>query len=69
MAVGGRVIQCGTASVANWSPAPTGLRNEREVLTRRLQWTGFVVFDFAAESAAAERTLLAWFSQGALVYD
>lgn len=47
MRVGGRVIQCGTASIASWSPVPTGPRNEREILTRRLSWNGFVLFDHA----------------------
>ncbi|MGV0819101.1 NADP-dependent oxidoreductase [Martelella sp. AMO21009] len=45
MAVGGRVVQCGTASIASWSPPPTGPRNEREILNRRLIWSGFVIFD------------------------
>lgn len=43
----GRIVQCGTASVASWSPAPAGPRNEREVLTRRVCWSGFVIFDHA----------------------
>jgi NADPH-dependent curcumin reductase CurA len=45
MARFGKVIQCGTAATSSWSPPPFGLRNEREVLTRALTWTGFVVFD------------------------
>lgn len=49
MKVGGRVIQCGTASIDRWSPPPTGPRHEREVLTRRLTWQGFVIFDHQAE--------------------
>jgi NADPH-dependent curcumin reductase len=57
----GRVVQCGTAANASWSPAPTGPRVEREVLTRRLRWSGFVVFDHIAEfpEAAAALTQLA----------
>ena len=51
MAVRGRIVQCGTASVASWSPPPTGPRNEREILTRRLVWNGFVAFDHAARHA------------------
>lgn len=48
MNVAGRIVQCGTASIAQWSPAPMGLRNEREILSRRLQWGGFVIFDHTA---------------------
>jgi len=53
MAVAGRLIQCGTASIASWSPLPLGPRNEREILTRRLSWNGFVVFDHLSEFNAA----------------
>lgn len=65
----GRMIQCGTASIASWSPPPTGLRPEREVLTRRLHWAGFIIFDHVAAfpEAADELTRLAL--SGRLVYD
>ena len=45
MRLNGRVIQCGTAANASWSPTPAGPRQEREVLTRRLRWSGFIIFD------------------------
>ncbi len=64
MSVGGRVVQCGTASVASWTPPPTGPRAEREVLTRRLIWSGFVIFDHAAHFAAAAEDLAAWHASG-----
>jgi NADPH-dependent curcumin reductase CurA len=69
MRQGGRIVQCGTASTASWSPSPTGLRPEREVLTRRLQWAGFIIFDHIADfpKAADELTRLAL--RGDLVYD
>lgn len=69
MAIGGRVVQCGTVSVPQWTPAPTGMRNEREVLTRRLQWSGFVIFDRSADFNAAAQTLADWLAQGKLVHD
>src|SRR5712671_7115525 len=53
MRLHGRVIQCGTAANASWSPSPTGPRQEREVLTRRLLWSGFIIFDHIAEFPAA----------------
>jgi NADPH-dependent curcumin reductase CurA len=69
MAIGGRVIQCGTAAIPNWEPIPTGLRNEREVLTRRLIWSGFVIFDHMAGWQKAIRTLADWLQKGVLNYD
>jgi NADPH-dependent curcumin reductase CurA len=69
MRVGGRVVQCGTAAIASWMPPPVGPRNEREVLTRRLTWSGFVIFDHQAALPAAMATLSAWCQQGDLVYD
>ncbi len=69
MAVAGRVVQCGTASTAVWAPTPTGLRNEREMLTRRLIWSGFVVFDHTTRFAAASRALVVWYQAGKLIYD
>lgn len=69
MAVGGRIVQCGTASIPVWNPAPTGPRNEREILTRRLVWSGFVVFDHANRFAAASQALVAWYRDGQLTYD
>lgn len=69
MAVGGRVVQCGTASVASWNPPPQGLRNEREVLTRRLIWSGFVMFDHMGDFPAAVRELESLVQQGKLQFD
>ncbi|MFA5494955.1 MAG: NADP-dependent oxidoreductase [Porticoccaceae bacterium] len=69
MRVGGRIVQCGTASIAAWNPPPQGLRNEREVLTRRLVWSGFVIFDHMADFAAAVGELAAMVRQGQLRYE
>jgi NADPH-dependent curcumin reductase CurA len=69
MAVGGRIVQCGTAANQIWTPLPTGPRNEREILTRRLVWSGFVIFDYAASFDEAGEQLAAWWSEGRLTYD
>ncbi|MGF3023701.1 NADP-dependent oxidoreductase [Methylobacterium aquaticum] len=69
MAVGGRIVQCGTASVANWAETPTGPRVEREILTRRLVWSGFVVLDHAARFDEAVADLAGWFGEGRIVLD
>jgi NADPH-dependent curcumin reductase len=69
MNVGGRIVQCGTASVANWTPVPTGPRNEREVLTRRLQWGGFVIFDHIAAFPEALAVLAPRVAAGTLAFE
>jgi NADPH-dependent curcumin reductase len=69
MRIGGRVVQCGTAAIDRWQPAPMGLRNEREVMTRRLNWSGFVIFDHLAEVPEVTSQLLKWLDAGELVYD
>ena len=45
LAVGARVVICGTASVAQWNPVPLGPRVERVLLTRRARMQGFLLFD------------------------
>ena len=69
MAGGGRIVQCGTAANQAWTPPPTGPRNEREVLTRRLVWSGFVVFDHTARFEQSARQLAAWHLDGRLAYE
>jgi NADPH-dependent curcumin reductase len=69
MRLRGRIIQCGTAANASWTPVPTGPRPEREILTRRLRWSGFIIFDHVSEfdKAAAHLTELAL--DGKIVHD
>ena len=69
MAVGGRIVQCGTASIASWDPVPQGPRNEREILTRRLHWGGFVIFDHRDRFPEAAAQLAQWHRDGAIAYD
>lgn len=64
MAIAGRVVQCGTAAIASWNPPPTGLRNEREVLTRRLVWGGFILFDHLDGYDKAVAQLASWYAAG-----
>lgn len=68
MAVGGRIVQCGTAANQTWSPPPTGPRNEREIMIRRLVWSGFVIFDHLAEYARACDDLTAMHASGGLTF-
>lgn len=68
MAVTGRIVQCGTAANQSWSPPPTGPRNEREIMTRRLVWSGFVIFDHLDGYAAACDDLTAMYQDGKLTF-
>lgn len=45
LAIGARVVICGTASIPQWNPAPMGPRVERILLTRRARMQGFIIFD------------------------
>lgn len=45
MAIGGKIVVCGTAAVDSWNPAPLGPRVERPILAKRLTVQGFVAFD------------------------
>jgi len=69
MRLHGRVIQCGTAANASWSPTPTGPRQEREVLTRRLRWSGFIIFDHVADFPAAATELTRLAARNEIVFD
>jgi len=69
MNVRGRVIQCGTVSIASWVPQPLGPRIEREVLTRRLRIEGFVIFDHMDRFEAAADALAQMLSDGRIRYD
>ena len=69
MNVGGRIVQCGTAANSAWNPPPTGPRNEREIMTRRLIWSGFMIFDHQGRFAAAAEALTRMYQQGKINYD
>ena len=62
----GRVIICGTLATTSWIPAPTGLRNEREILTRRLRVAGFVIFDHTSKFDEVAEKLAQLLAQGKL---
>lgn len=68
LAVGARVIVCGTASVASWDPAPLGPRVERHLLVKRASMQGLLVMDHQARYAAALEALSAWVEAGLIRY-
>lgn len=67
--VGARVIICGTASIANWNPAPLGPRVERQLLVKRARMQGFVILDHRVHYAAARADLATWVRQGLIRYE
>jgi NADPH-dependent curcumin reductase len=66
--VGARIVVCGTASVANWNPWPSGLRIERHVLVKRARLQGFVIFDHMGHEPVARADLAQWLRDGRLQY-
>jgi NADPH-dependent curcumin reductase CurA len=69
LAVGARVVVCGTASIASWDPWPTGPRVERHLLVKRARMQGFVIFDHMARYEASVATLADWVRAGRLRYE
>jgi len=68
LAVGARVVICGTASVANWDPPPMGPRVERHLLVKRARVSGLLVFDYQPRYEEAVARLAAWVREGRLDY-
>lgn len=66
LAIGARVVICGTASVASWDPPPMGPRVERHLLVKRASMQGFVILDHAEAAPAARRDLAQWLREGRL---
>jgi NADPH-dependent curcumin reductase CurA len=69
LAVGARVVICGTASVASWEPAPTGPRVERTMLVKRARMQGFVILDHPETFPRARAELAEWIREGKLHYE
>jgi NADPH-dependent curcumin reductase CurA len=68
LAVGARVVVCGTASVSSWDPAPQGPRVERHLLVKRARMSGMLVFDYANRFEEAIARLADWVRAGNLKY-
>ncbi|MGH8254463.1 MAG: NADP-dependent oxidoreductase [Steroidobacteraceae bacterium] len=64
----GRVVQCGTAAVASWEPWPSGPRRERSVLSKRLHYEGFLIFDHLLRFPEVITQLARWNQEGVLVF-
>lgn len=68
LAVGARVVVCGTAAIPQWSPWPEGPRIERHLLVKRARAQGFVIFDHLHRWDASVAQLAAWVRSGELRY-
>jgi NADPH-dependent curcumin reductase len=69
LAVGARVVICGTASIPSWDPWPTGPRIERHLLVKRARTQGFVILDYMDRWEASVATLADWVRAGKLRYE
>jgi NADPH-dependent curcumin reductase len=69
LAVGARVVICGTASISSWDPWPTGPRIERHLLVKRARAQGFVILDYMDRWEASVATLADWVRAGKLRYE
>jgi len=68
LAVGARVIICGTASIASWNPPPMGPRVERHLLVKRARMQGFLIFDYAERYPEGLHSLTEWVKAGLIRY-
>ncbi|MFZ0846807.1 MAG: NADP-dependent oxidoreductase [Pseudolabrys sp.] len=68
IAVGARIVICGTASISSWDPWPIGPRVERHILVKRARISGLLIFDYAHRYEEAIARLAAWVRAGSLRY-
>jgi len=68
LAIGARVVICGTASVASWDPPPQGPRVERHLLVKRARMSGFLAFDYQHRYEEAIARLAGWVREGRVRY-
>lgn len=66
LAIGARIVICGTASVASWDPPPQGPRLERQILVKRARMSGLLVFDYKHRFEEAVVRLATWVRDGSL---
>ena len=69
LAIGARVVVCGTASLSQWDPWPQGPRVERHLLVKRARMQGFVIFDHLDQWDRSVARLADWIRSGDLVYE
>jgi NADPH-dependent curcumin reductase len=68
LAVGARIVICGTASYPSWNPWNTGPRPERHLLVKRSRMQGFLTTDFVNRFSEAEAQIAQWMKEGRINY-
>lgn len=63
-----RIVICGTASISNWEPWPSGPRVERHLLNKAARMQGFLVWDYEHRYEEAISKLASWVRSGSLSY-
>lgn len=63
-----RIVICGTASISNWEPWPSGPRVERHLLNKAARMQGFLVWDYEHRYEEAISKLACWVRSGSLRY-
>jgi NADPH-dependent curcumin reductase len=66
LALGARIVVCGTASVSSWDPWPQGPRLERHILVNRARISGLLIFDYTHRYEEAIVRLADWVRAGKL---
>lgn len=62
----GRVVQCGAISQYQLQGGDKGPRQDALVLSKRLTWKGFIVYDFHEDFEPALKELAQWYREGKL---
>jgi hypothetical protein len=68
LALGARIVICGTASYPSWNPWNTGPRPERHLLVKRARMQGFLATDFMDRFPEAEARISRWIREGRVNY-
>jgi NADPH-dependent curcumin reductase CurA len=68
LAIGARIVVCGTASISSWDPPPQGPRIERSLLVKRARMSGLLIFDYAHRFEEAIARLAWWVRESKLRY-
>lgn len=69
LAQGARVAVCGTASLTDWDPIPSGPRIHRQLLVARARIQGFLVLDYKPRYGEALAALADWVRDGKLAHN
>src|SRR6202035_2756115 len=68
LALGARIVICGTASYPSWNPWNMGPRPERHLLVKRARMQGFLTMDYADRFADALKDIVGWIHAGKIRY-